>query len=51
MNELRESISWCIKHKHELGKYGENGRKMFDDDKEYFEIMMNKIIKEKILKL
>ena len=36
-DELRDSIIWSIKHKYELRKYGENGRKMFLDDKNYFE--------------
>ena len=45
MNELRDSIIWCIKHKHDLHKYGENGRKMFDDDKQYFEDLIEKNVK------
>ena len=44
MNELRESIIWSIKHKHELGKYGKNGRRMFNDDMKYFEDVMDKVI-------
>jgi len=44
-DELRDSIIWCIKHKHELRKWGENGRKMFLDDKNYFEDKMEKLIK------
>ena len=48
MNELRESIIWSIKHKHELGKYGKNGRKMFNDDRKYFEDVMDKIIKNNL---
>jgi hypothetical protein len=45
MNELCDSIIWSIKNKHEMGKYGKNGRKMFDDNKKYFEDVMNKVIK------
>ena len=48
MNELRDSIIWCIKHKHELRPYGENGRKMFLDDKNYFEDKMEKFIRSKL---
>ena len=47
-DELRDSIIWCIKHKHELRKYGENGRKMFLDDKNYFEDKMKKFIGSKL---
>ena len=43
-DELRDSIIWCIKHKNELRKWGENGRKMFLDDKKYFENSMEKFI-------
>jgi len=46
--ELRDSIIWCIKHKHELSKWGENGRKMFLDDKKYFENSMEKFIESKL---
>lgn len=48
-NELRDSIIWCIKHKHELRKWGKNGRKMFLDDKTYFEDKMEKFIESKLL--
>ena len=48
MNELRDSIIWCIKHKHELRKWGENGRQMFLDDKNYFEDKMEKFIGSKL---
>jgi len=48
MNELRDSIIWCIKHKHELRPYGENSRKMFLDDKKYFENSMEKFIGSKL---
>ena len=51
MNELRESIIWSIKHKHELGKYGKNGREMFDDDRKYFEDVMDKVIDKVIDKV
>jgi len=44
MNELRDSIIWCIKHKTELRPYGDNSRKMFLDDKKYFEDSMTKFI-------
>ena len=47
-DELHDSIIWCIKHKHELSKWGKNGRKMFLDDKKYFEDMMEKFIRYKI---
>jgi hypothetical protein len=47
-DELRDSIIWCIKHKHELRKWGENGRKMFLDDKTYFENIMEKFIENKL---
>jgi hypothetical protein len=47
-DELRDSIIWSIKHKYELRKYGENGRKMFLDDKKYFEDKMEKFIGSKL---
>ena len=47
-DELRDSIIWCIKHKNELRKWGENGRKMFLDDKKYFENSMEKFIGSKL---
>ena len=47
-DELRDSIIWCIKHKYELRKWGENGRKMFLDDKNYFEDKMEKFIRSKL---
>ena len=47
-DELRDSIIWCIKHKHELRKWGKNGRKMFLDDKNYFEDKMKKFIESKL---
>ena len=45
MNELRDSIIWCIKHKNELRPYGDNSRKMFLDDKKYFEDSIEKFIR------
>ena len=48
MNELRDSIIWCIKHKNELRPYGDNSRKMFLDDKKYFEDSMEKFIINKL---
>ena len=48
MNELRDYIIWSIKHKHELEKYGKNGREMFDDDRKYFEDVMDKVIKNNL---
>ena len=48
MNELRDSIIWCIKHKHELRLYGENSKKMFLDDTKYFEDSMEKFIGSKL---
>ena len=47
-DELRDSIIWCIKHKHELRKWGKNGRQMFLDDKNYFEDKMEKFIESKL---
>ena len=47
-DELRDSIIWCIKHKNELKKWGVNGRKMFLDDKKYFEDRMEKFIRNKL---
>ena len=47
-DELRDSIIWCIKHKYELRKWGENGRQMFLDDKNYFEDKMEKFIGSKL---
>ena len=48
MNEIRDSIIWCIKHKTELRPYGENSRQMFLDDKKYFEDSMEKFIINKL---
>jgi hypothetical protein len=47
-DELRDSIIWCIKHKHELRKWGKNGRQMFLDDKTNFEDKMEKFIGSKL---
>ena len=47
-DELRDSIIWCIKHKYELRKWGENGRQMFLDDQKYFENSMEKFIRSKL---
>ena len=48
MNELRDSIIWCIKHKHELRPYGENSKKMFLDDTTYFKDRMENFIESKL---
>jgi hypothetical protein len=47
-DELRDSIIWCIKHKHELRKWGKNGKQMFLDDKKQFEDKMVKFIGSKL---
>jgi hypothetical protein len=46
--ELRDSIIWCLEHKSDIRKYNNtnNGRKMFLDDKKYFENSIEKIIKQ-----
>ena len=48
IDELRDSIIWCIKHKNDLRKWGLNGGQMFLDDKKYFENMMEKFIESKL---
>jgi hypothetical protein len=48
MDELRDSIIWCIKHKYELRKWGNHGRQMFLNDKKYFEDNMEKFIRNKL---
>jgi hypothetical protein len=44
MDELRDKIIYCIKHKDELIKYGEKGRIMYIRDKRYFMKKMNLFI-------
>lgn len=46
--ELRDSIVWCLEHKSDIIKYNTSnrGRKVYMDDKNYFEDKMEKIIKE-----
>jgi len=48
MEELRDSIIWCIKNKNDLGKYGANGRAMFDNDRKYFENVLGKTIRDRL---
>jgi hypothetical protein len=48
MDELKDSIIWCIKHKNDLGKYGTNGRKMFDNDTQYFNNILGKTIRDRL---
>ena len=47
--ELRDSIFWCLEHQTEIRKYNKNntGRKLFLDDKKYFENSIEKIIAKK----
>ena len=49
ITELKDTIIKCIKNKHNLWKYGIEGRKMYDSDKEYFVNAMEKIIMERLL--
>ena len=46
--ELRDSIVWCLEHKSDIRKYSisNRGRKVYMDDKNYFENKMEKIMKE-----
>ena len=48
--ELRDSIVWCLEHKSDIRHYNNtnNGRKMFLDDKKYFEDKMEKFIGSKL---
>ena len=48
MEELRDSIIWCIKNKNDLGKYRANGRAMFDNDRKYFENVLGKTIRDRL---
>ena len=48
IDELRDSIIWCINHKYELRKWAKNGRQMFLDDKKYFENIMEKFIESNL---
>jgi hypothetical protein len=51
IEELRDSIVWCLKHQSDIRKYSMNsdnsenntGRKMFLDDKKYFEKIMRQL--------
>ena len=47
IEELRDSIVWCLEHQTDIKNYSKNnsGRKMFLDDKKYFENSIEKIIK------
>jgi len=46
IEELRDSILWCIEHQSDIRKYNisENNRKLFDNDKKYFENSMKNIM-------
>ena len=46
--ELRDSIVWCLEHKSDIRKYSisNRGRKVYMNDKNYFEDKIEKIIKE-----
>jgi len=46
IEELRDSIFWCIENQTEIRKYNKNniGRKIFLDDKKYFENSIENII-------
>ena len=48
IEKLRDSILWCLEHQNDIRKYSKNnsGRKMFLDDKKYFENSIEKIIKQ-----
>ena len=51
IEELRDSIVWCLEHQSDIrnksknSKNNNSGRKMFLDDKKYFENSIEKIIK------
>ena len=46
IEELQDSIVWCLEHKSDIGKYSNNnnGRNSFIDDKHYFENSIKTII-------
>lgn len=46
IEELRDSILWCLEHQSDIRKYNNsnNGRKIFDNDKKYFENSIEKIV-------
>ena len=48
IEELRDSIVWCLEHKSDIRKYSisNRGRKVYMNDKNYFEDKIEKIIKE-----
>ena len=48
IEELRDSIVWCLEHQSDIRKYNNtnNGRTLFDNDKTYFENSIEKIIKQ-----
>lgn len=48
VEELRDSIVWCLEHKNDIRKYSisNRGRKVYMDDKNYFENSIEKIMKE-----
>jgi hypothetical protein len=48
IEELRDSIVWCLEHQSDIKNKSKNnsGRKMFMDDKKYFENSIEKIIKQ-----
>jgi hypothetical protein len=47
IEELRDSIVWCLEHQADIKNYSKNntGKKIFLDDKKYFENSIEKIIK------
>ena len=48
IEELRDSIVWCLEHQSDIRNKSKinSGRKMFLDDKKYFENSIEKIIKQ-----
>jgi glycosyltransferase involved in cell wall biosynthesis len=49
INKLRDAIIYCINNKNKISESGENGRKMYNDDKKYLKKTMDNFIDKKIL--
>ena len=47
IEELQDSIVWCLDHQSNIRKYSNttNGRKLFDNDKKYFENILKIVLK------
>lgn len=50
VDELKEKIIFCIKNKTKLSSFGDNGKKMYQKDTDYFNKTMKDFIETKLIK-